>query len=189
MKKLDRLSKSLVIQSKSFDEVLKLAKNKSKMMSSIPAVQPIRNKDLTRMASGYGIRTDPILKIKRMHFGVDFTAPTGTEIYATGNGKVRTVKASKSGFGKHVIIDHGYGYQTIYGHLIKFNVKPGQKVKRGDIIGYVGNTGRSTGPHLHYEVKKRGRNVNPAYFFHNDLNEEQFEQMIKISSRDTQSFD
>ena len=124
-----------------------------------------------------------------MHYGVDFTAPIGTEVHATGNGKIRLVRTSRSGYGKHIIIDHGYGYQTIYAHLVRFNVKKGQKIKRGDVIGYVGNTGRSTGPHLHYEVKKRGRHVNPSYFFHNDLNEEEYQQMMEVSARDTKSFD
>ena len=190
VEKLDQISKSLVVQSKSFDELLNLAKNKSKMMASIPAIQPLRNKDLRRISSGYGSRIHPILKIRRAHMGVDFVAPIGTEIYATGDGKVSKVKDLKRrGYGKHIIIDHGYGYQTVYGHLIRFNVKKGQRVHRGDVIGYLGSTGLSTAPHLHYEVRKKNKYMNPAYYFHNDLNEEEFEQIIEISSRATQSFD
>lgn len=188
-KKLDQLSKQVYIQSKSLDDVYKMARSKEKMLASIPAIMPVAGKDLTRVASGYGMRFHPVFKVRKMHTGMDFTAPTGTEIYATGDGKVIEVKSSRSGYGKHVVIDHGYGYRTRYGHMSKFNVHVGQKIKRGDVIGYVGNTGTSTGPHLHYEVEKNGKKINPANFYSNDLTPEQYELMLEISSMSNQSFD
>lgn len=188
-KKLDQLTKQLYIQSISFDEVFELAKKKEDMLLSIPSIMPISNESLDKMSSGYGIRNHPILKIPLMHYGQDFTAKTGTEIYATGNGVVVEVKRALRGYGNHIIIDHGYGYQTLYAHLSKFNVHPGQKVMRGEVIGYVGNTGRSTAPHLHYEVIKNGDKVNPINFYYNDLTPEQYEEMIRISSAPIQSFD
>lgn len=188
-KKLDKLTKQLYIQSKSFDEVFEMAKKKEDMLASIPSIIPIANEDLTRISSGYGMRHHPILKILMMHYGQDFTAKTGTEIYATGNGVVKSVKRSSRGYGNHIIIDHGYGYETLYAHLSKFNVRKGQKIKRGEVIGYVGNTGRSTAPHLHYEVMKNGKKINPVNFYYNDLTPEQYEEMIKISSAPIQSFD
>ncbi|MBA3899860.1 MAG: M23 family metallopeptidase [Bacteroidetes bacterium] len=188
-KKLDKISKQLYIQSKSFDEVFELAKNKAEMLSSIPAIQPVSNEDLKRLASGFGYRTHPIYKIQHLHTGLDFSAPTGTDIYATGNGKVVTVEADARGYGNNVVIDHGYGYQTLYAHMSKFNCKVGQNVKRGDIIGYVGSTGTSTAPHLHYEVIKNGQKINPINFFYNDLTPEEFQKMIEISSQPNQSFD
>ena len=153
-KKADKLSKQLYIQSKSFDEVIDLAKNKADMLASIPAIQPIANKDLGRVASGYGYRIHPIYKTRKFHTGMDFTAPQGTPIYATGDGKIAKVRRSRRGYGNHVIVDHGYGYQTLYAHMTKYIVYRGQKVKRGEIIGYVGSTGTSVAPHLHYEVIK-----------------------------------
>lgn len=188
-KKLDKLTKQLYIQSKSYDEVFEMAKRKEDMLASIPSIMPIANKDLTRMSSGYGMRTHPILKIPLMHYGQDFTAKTGTEIYSSGNGIIKQVKRSNRGYGNHIIIDHGYGYETLYAHLSKFNVRRGQKVKRGDVIGFVGNTGRSTAPHLHYEVMKNGKKINPINFYYNDLSPQQYEEMIKISSAPIQSFD
>jgi len=188
-KKLDRLTKQMYIQSKSYDEVVDLAKNKSKMLSSIPAIQPISNKDLKRMASGFGYRIHPIYKTTKMHSGIDFTAPTGTDIYATGDGRVTKVVYSRRGYGTHVIIKHGYGYKTIYAHMSKITVKRGQMVKRGDVIGKVGSTGTSTAPHLHYEVVKQGKKINPINFFYNDLTPEEYELMIDMSSRSNQSFD
>lgn len=188
-KKLDKLTKQLYIQSKSYDEVFEMAKRKEDMLVSIPSIMPISNKDLTRMSSGYGIRTHPILKIPLMHPGQDFSAKTGTEIYSTGNGVVKLVKRSNRGYGNHVIIDHGYGYETLYAHMSKFNVRKGQKVGRGEVIGFVGNTGRSTAPHLHYEVMKSGKKINPINFYYNDLTPSQYEEMINISNAPIQSFD
>ena len=188
-KKLDKLTKQLYIQSKSYDEVFEMAKRKEDMLVSIPSIMPISNKDLTRMSSGYGIRTHPILKIPLMHPGQDFSAKTGTEIYSTGNGVVKLVKRSNRGYGNHVIIDHGYGYETLYAHMSKFNVRKGQKVGRGEVIGFVGNTGRSTAPHLHYEVMKSGKKINPINYYYNDLTPSQYEEMINISNAPIQSFD
>ena len=158
-KKLDQISKQLYIQSKSFDEIIELAKHKSEMLAAIPAIQPVSNKNLSRMASGFGPRIDPIYKTKKFHAGMDFSAKTGTPIYATGNGKVIRVRKSRKGYGNHVKIDHGYGYITLYAHMQKYIVKKGQKVKRGEVIGYVGNTGKSVAPHLHYEVHKNGKKL------------------------------
>ena len=155
-KKIDQITKQLYIQSKSFDDIIKLAKNKTDMLASIPAIQPVSNKNLSRMASGYGPRIHPIYKTKKFHAGMDFSAKTGTPIYATGDGKISKVRKSKKGYGNHVIINHGYGYKTLYAHMSKYIVKKGQKINRGDIIGYVGNTGTSVAPHLHYEVHKDG---------------------------------
>ena len=188
-RKLDKLTKQLYVQSKSFDEIVELAKNKSQMLASIPAIQPVSNKDLTRIASGFGYRIHPIYKTTKMHEGVDFTAPVGTDIYATGNGVVKEVHYESRGYGNHVIISHGFGYTTLYGHMSKIKVRPGQKVNRGDIIGVVGSTGTSTAPHLHYEVVKLGNKINPINFFYNDLTAEEYEKMIEISSQSNQSFD
>jgi murein DD-endopeptidase MepM/ murein hydrolase activator NlpD len=188
-KRLDKLSKQLYVQSKSYDEIINLAKNNEDMLASIPAIMPISNKDLTRTASGYGWRIHPIYKIKKMHEGMDFTAPTGTEVYATGDGVVESVRSSLRGYGKRVVINHGYGYKTRYAHLNSFNVRRGQRVKRGDVIGYVGSTGLSTAPHLHYEVQKSGKKVNPVHYYFNDLTPKQYEKMIFISSNSGQSFD
>lgn len=188
-KKIDQLSKQVVIQSKSFDEVIEQAKRKEDMLSSIPAIQPVANKDLKRMASGYGYRIDPIYKTRKFHAGMDFSAPTGTPIYSTGDGKVTRADSRSSGYGRHVRIDHGYGYLTLYGHMSKILVRPGQTIKRGEIIGYVGNTGKSVGPHLHYEVHKNGKPVNPVNFYFNDLSPEEYEIMIELSSQPTQSLD
>ena len=188
-KHLDKLSKQVYIQSKSLDDVYEMARNKEKMLASIPAIMPVAGKDLKRVASGYGMRLHPILKIRKMHTGMDFTSPTGTDIYATGDGVVVELKNSRSGYGKHIIIDHGYGYKTLYAHMVKINVRKGQKIKRGDIIGFVGNTGLSKGPHLHYEVIKNGKKINPANFYSNDLSPEEYEKMLEISSTINQSFD
>lgn len=188
-KRLDKLSKQLYVQSRSYDQIINMADNKEEMLSSIPAIMPISNEDLTRTASGYGWRIHPIYKIKKFHEGMDFTASTGTEIYATGDGVVETVKKSYRGYGKRVVIDHGFGYKTRYAHLADFNVRKGQKVKRGDIIGYVGNSGLSVAPHLHYEVEKDGEKINPVHYYFNDLSPEQYEKMIFISRNSGQSFD
>lgn len=188
-KKIDQLSKQLYIQSKSFDEVFKMAKSKEKMLAAIPAIQPVSNLDLTRMASGFGYRTDPIYKTTKFHAGMDFTAPTGTPIYATGDGKVVRADAEASGYGNHVRIDHGYGYVTLYAHMSEMDVKMGQLIKRGDVIGYVGNTGKSVGPHLHYEVRKNDIPINPINFYFNDLSPEEFARMVELSNAPSQSFD
>lgn len=188
-KRLDKIRKKVYIQSKSFDDLIALAKKKEAMLHCIPAIQPISNKDLKRTASGYGVRIHPIYKIPKFHNGMDFTAPTGTDIYATGDGVVLVTKSLIGSFGNHIIIDHGFGYQTIYAHMEGFSVKQGQKVKRGDIIGYVGNTGLSTAPHLHYEVLVNERNVNPALYYFNDLTPEEYDRMIEISTRSGQTLD
>ena len=188
-KKLDQITKQLYIQSKSFDDIIELAKNKADMLAAIPAIQPVSNKDLSRMASGWGYRIHPIYKTRKLHTGMDFSAKSGTPIYATGDGKIHKVRRSRRGYGNHVVIDHGYGYKTLYAHMKKYIVKKGQKVKRGDVIGYVGSTGTSVAPHLHYEVHKDGRKINPVNFYYNDLNPEEYEKMLEISSQNNQSFD
>lgn len=188
-KKLDKIAKQMYVQSKSFDDVFDMAKNKSEMLASIPAIQPISNENLTRLASGYGMRIHPIYKTTKLHTGMDFTAPKGTAIYATGNGIIFETKKSKRGYGNHIIIDHGYGYKTLYAHMKRIIMNKGQEIKRGEIIGYVGNSGTSVGPHLHYEVHKNGKKINPVNFYYNDLTPEEYEKMIEISSRVNQSFD
>lgn len=188
-KKIDVLSKQLVVQSKSLDEIIEMAKNKKEMLASIPAIQPVSNKDLKRMASGYGYRIHPIYKTRKYHWGMDFSAPKGTPIYATGNGKIEKAVRSRRGFGNYVKIDHGFGYKTLYGHMDKFVVRKGHKVKRGDLIGYVGSSGTSTAPHLHYEVHKAKRKVNPIYYYFNDLTPEEYDMMLDMASKENQSLD
>jgi murein DD-endopeptidase MepM/ murein hydrolase activator NlpD len=187
---LDQVIKEAYVQSKSFDEVENLAKNKDEMLKCTPSIMPISNKNLTRTASGWGYRIHPIYKFKRFHEGMDFTAPIGTDIYVTGDGIVEDVLSDYSGYGNHVIVNHGFGYRTLYAHMSKFNVTPGQRVKRGEIIGKVGSTGTSTGPHLHYEVSVRGVKQNPQhYYFQEDLTPEEYDKMIQISSNSNQTFD
>ncbi|MEA3445111.1 MAG: M23 family metallopeptidase [Bacteroidota bacterium] len=188
-KRLDKITKRIVVQSKSYDDVVKLALNKEKLLSCVPAIQPISNRDLKRVASGWGWRIHPIYKIRKFHYGIDFTSPTGTEIYTTGDGVVKSIRSSRIGYGKRIIIDHGFGYETLYAHMSKFNVKKGDVVKRGDVIGYVGDTGTSTAPHLHYEVWKDGKKVNPKNFFFKDLTPEQYDKMIELSSNSGKTFD
>ena len=185
-KKIELIEKKLASQSKSFDEVFDLTKEKQKMIKSIPSIQPVSNRDLTRIASGFGLRMHPIYKIIKMHKGMDFTAPIGTEIYATGDGIVEKV-GWVGGYGRTIMINHGFGYKTRYAHCSKYNCRKGQKVKRGDLIGFVGNTGQSSGPHLHYEVFKNNRQINPVNFFFNDLSPEEYDKVIEISSRPNQS--
>lgn len=187
--KLDRLSKQMYIQSKSFDDVVKMVKNKEVMLSSIPAIQPISNKDLKHHPSGFGWRTDPIYKTPDFHPGIDFTANIGTKIYATGDGTVERADDLAQGYGNHVVISHGFGYKTLYGHMSRILVRPGQKVKRGELIGLVGSTGRSTGPHVHYEVIRNGEKINPVNYFFNDLTPAEYQKLIEISSKATQAFD
>ncbi len=189
VKRLEIIKKQMAIQSKSLDEIALLAKEKEKFLHAIPAIQPINNEDLTRMASGYGWRSDPFTKARKMHRGMDFTAPRGTPIYASGDGKIIRADNNSPGFGKHIRIDHGYDYKSIYAHLSKYNVKKGQKVKRGDLIGFVGNTGRSEAPHLHYEVWKGKERINPINFYYGSLTLKEFEDMLKIASQENQSLD
>jgi murein DD-endopeptidase MepM/ murein hydrolase activator NlpD len=187
-KKTDKIMGALYIQSKSFDEVFDLAKNKEQMLVSIPAIQPINNKDLKRIGSYFGSRTDPFYKVAKFHEGIDFSASVGTEVYATGNGIVLEAGRNE-GYGNDIIIDHGYSFKTRYAHLSRMFVRPGQQIRRGQIIGYVGNTGKSTSPHLHYEVWKNNVPVNPIYYFFNDLNPEEFQMMLELSSRPSQTMD
>ena len=188
-KRLDILTKQLVLQSRSLDEIEYLAANKVDLLDAIPSIQPIRNKDLKRLASGYGYRIDPFTKKPRMHKGMDFTASSGTPIYATGKGFVKRADNRASGYGKHIRIDHGFGYVSLYAHLSKYNVKRGQKVRRGDIIGFVGNTGRSAGPHLHYEIIKDGSKINPLNFYYGNLTSEEFDKLLNIANQENQSLD
>ena len=188
-RKLDIISKEAYVQSKSYDEVLKLAMSKEKMMASIPAIMPVSNKDLKRISAGFGWRIHPIYKIKTFHSGMDFSAPVGTPIYATGDGVVEKIEYSSYGYGNNVTINNGFGYETRYAHMSTFNVKRGEKVKRGSIIGYVGNTGTSTGPHIHYEVHKNGKAVDPKYYFFKDLTASEYEKMVAISNNIGQSYD
>ena len=188
-RRLDNITKQLYVQSRSYDEVIEMAENKEEMVACVPAIMPISNKDLRRTASGWGWRIHPIYKIRKFHYGMDFTASTGTEIYATGDGVVEVVENSLRGYGKRIIIDHGFGYKTLYAHLNGFNIRKGQKVNRGEVIGFVGSSGTSTAPHLHYEVFKNNKKVNPVHYFFNDLTPEEFDKMIFISSNSGQSFD
>ena len=188
-KRLDILTKQTVVQSRSLDEIERLAANKSELIAAIPTIQPIKNKDLTRVASGFGYRIDPFTKKRRFHYGMDFTAKRGTPVYATGNGIVKRADNRSSGYGKHIRIDHGFGYVSLYAHLTKYNVRRGQKVKRGDIIGYVGNTGRSAGPHLHYEILKDKKKINPLNFYYGNLSPKEFEALLNQSKQENQSLD
>jgi len=188
-KTLDALTKRIYVQSKSYDELIELARNMEVMVASMPAIMPISNNDLKRTASGWGWRIHPIYKIRKFHYGMDFTAPTGTPVYTTGDGVVDKIIKSRRGYGNQVIIDHDFGYKTRYAHLNSFNVKKGQKVKRGDVIAFVGSTGLSTAPHLHYEVQRNGKKVDPKDFYFNDLTAEEYDRMIEISMKSGRSFD
>lgn len=188
-KKVDMLTKELVIQSKSLDEIVALAKQKEKLLAAIPAIQPVKNEDLKRMASGFGYRSDPFTKIRKFHYGMDFTAKTGTPVYATGDGVVLKADNSLSGYGNHIQISHGYGYITLYAHLSKYNCRPGKKVKRGDIIGYVGSTGRSEAPHLHYEVIKGKEKINPLNFYYGSISAQEYVEITKLANQENQSLD
>jgi len=186
--KLNELKKQLYIQSKSYDEIVLLAKNKETMLANLPAIQPVLNQDLKRMASGYGWRIDPIYHTRRFHAGMDFTAPMGTDIYSTGNGRVQSA-GWEQGYGNCVQINHGYGYLTLYGHMSSIKVRAGQSVKRGDIIGLVGSTGKSTGPHLHYEVHYKGEVMNPQNYYFLDLSPAEYDRMVQLSNNAGQMFD
>jgi len=185
--KVDLLRRKLYIESKSQDEVVKMADNKEKLYAAIPAIQPVSNKQLVAIASGFGWRTHPIYKVRKMHAGIDFAAAIGTPIYATADGKVQSVEVKFSGYGKMVEIDHGFGYHTRYCHMHEFAVRPGQNIKRGDLVGYVGNTGLSTAPHLHYEVLINGSQVDPVHYFYNDLTASEYEKVLELASIDNQS--
>jgi murein DD-endopeptidase MepM/ murein hydrolase activator NlpD len=176
-------------QKKSYDEVLKLINSKEQLLAATPAIQPVSNKDLNRIASGFGYRIDPVYKTIKLHAGLDFAAPQGTPIYATADGAVKIAGFSDGGYGNHVVINHGYGYETVYGHMVRIKARTGQKVIRGEVIGYVGSTGKSTGPHCHYEVHKNGQKLDPVYFFYNDLSPQQFDQLLKQASSSNQSLD
>ena len=188
-KRIDVLRKELAIQSKSLDDILKLAKAKDKLLAAIPAIQPVRNENLKRMVSGFGYRTDPFTKARKMHEGMDFTAKTGTPIYATGDGVVAKADNTVSGFGNHIVIRHGFGYETLYAHLSRYKCKAGQRIQRGDIIGYVGSTGRSEGPHLHYEVHKNGKVVNPLNFYYGNISAVEYVAIAQLANQENQSFD
>lgn len=187
--KIDQLSKQIAIQSRSLDDIIELAKGKEKFLASIPAIQPIKNEDLKRMASGYGYRSDPFTKIKKFHAGMDFSADIGTPVYASGDGKVTRANNELSGYGNLIEINHGYGYETRYAHLSKYNVKQGQSVKRGDIIGFVGSSGRSSGPHLHYEVHYLGNVVNPLNYYYGEISAKEFELLSQEANQENQSLD
>ena len=186
--KVDVLEKELYVQAKSYDEVLELAKTQEIRMENIPAIQPVMNKNLKRVASGFGLRIDPVYHVRKFHQGMDFTAPTGTEIFATGNATVKFT-GWKQGYGNTVILDHGFGYETLYAHLYKSLVRKGQRVRRSDIIALVGNTGKSTGPHLHYEVRLNGKPVDPRNYYFYDLSPEEYDQMIQLSNNFGQMLD
>jgi len=187
--RLDKLLKRIVVQSKSLDEIKVLAEDKEKLLAAIPAIQPVSNEDLTRMASGYGYRSDPFTKVRKFHYGMDFTAPRGTPIYASGDGVVERADNNSSGYGNHIRINHGYGYTSLYAHLYKYNVRKNQKVKRGDLIGFVGSTGRSEAPHLHYEVFKDGERINPINFYYGSLSADEFDAMLQKASLENESLD
>ena len=186
---LNNLSLRLAYQDQSYVEIADMVKNKAKLINAIPSIQPVSNKNLNRIASGFGYRIDPVYKDRRPHQGLDFTAPQGTPIYATADGTVKEVGFTTSGFGNRVVINHGFGYETLYGHMYRFKARVGQRVKRGEVIGYVGNTGKSTGPHCHYEVHRGGRPVDPIYYFYNDLTPAQFDRILKLAAAGNQSFD
>jgi murein DD-endopeptidase MepM/ murein hydrolase activator NlpD len=186
---LSNLSRRIKVQEKSYTELNGLIKNKEQLLSATPAIQPVSNQDLNRIASGFGLRIDPIYKTIKMHAGLDFTAPQGTPIYATADGVIKVAGYNEGGYGNHVVINHGYGYETLYGHMVRVKARVGQRVKRGEIVGYVGSTGKSTGPHCHYEVRKGNQKLDPVYFFYNDLGPEQFNELLKRAKASNQSFD
>ncbi len=187
---LNNISARVLFQFKSYDNIALLIKNQDVKLASIPAIQPVSNKQLDHIASGFGMRIDPVYGTPKMHKGLDFTAPQGTPIYATGNGIVTTANGLNGGFGNHVVINHGYGYESLYGHMVRIKVHQGQRIKRGEVIGWVGSTGKSTGPHCHYEVHINGQEVDPVYFFYSDLNAEQYDRLLKLAANGSaKSFD
>jgi murein DD-endopeptidase MepM/ murein hydrolase activator NlpD len=186
---LNNMALRTAYQEKSFDEIAGMVKNKEKLLASIPAIQPVSNKNLDRIASGFGYRIDPVYKVLRPHMGLDFTAPIGTPIYASADGRIKNAGFSTGGFGNHVVISHGYGYETIYAHMVRVKSRVGDMVKRGEVIGYVGTSGKSTGPHCHYEVHRHGTPLDPIYYFYNDLTPAQFDRILKLAAASNQSFD
>lgn len=188
-RRMDILSKQIVVQSRSLDEIAVLATEKEKLLAAIPAIQPVKNENLKRIASGYGWRSDPFTKVKKFHYGMDFSAPRGTPVYATGDGVIDRADNRSTGYGNHIRIDHGYGYTSLYGHLYKYNVRRGQKVKRGDVIGFVGSTGRSEAPHLHYEIFMNEDRINPINFYYGNLSPEEFDQVLIKAQQENQSLD
>ena len=188
-KKITTLNSRLQVQKASFEDITEMVKNKEVLLAATPAIQPVSNKNLNRLSSGFGYRIDPVYKTPKMHAGLDFAAPQGTPVYATANGTVKLAGNVGNGYGNHVIIKHGFSYETLYGHLYRIKVRAGKKVIRGEVIGWVGNSGKSTGPHLHYEVHKNGRPLDPIYFFYNDLDPEQFDRMLKMAAASNQSLD
>ena len=186
---LNTLSLRTAYQVKSFDEIAGLIKNKEKLLAATPSIQPISNKNLNRIASGFGYRIDPVYKDRRAHMGLDFTAPMGTPIYATADGRVKDAGFNTGGLGNRVVVSHGFSYETVYGHMVRIKARVGEMVKRGEVIGYVGNSGKSTGPHCHYEVHRNGIPVDPIYYFYNDLTPAQFDRILKLAAASNQSFD
>ena len=186
---LNNLSLRMAYQVKSFGAIENMVKNKEKLLAAIPSIQPISNRTLNRVASGYGYRIDPVYKDRRLHAGLDFTAPVGTPIYAAADGVVKDAGFNTGGYGNRVVVNHGFGYETLYAHMVRIKARVGTKVKRGEVIGYVGSTGKSTGPHLHYEVHKNGIQLDPIYFFYNDLTPAQFDRILKLAAASNQSFD
>jgi murein DD-endopeptidase MepM/ murein hydrolase activator NlpD len=186
---LNTIYNRIANQEGSYKEIEKMIKNKEKLLASTPAIQPLSNRDLNRLSSGFGYRIDPVYKTVKFHPGLDFSAPQGTPIYATAEGTVQTSGNLGNGYGNHVVIQHGYSYSTLYGHMSRIKAKRGQRVKRGEVIGYVGSTGKSTGSHLHYEVFKGRKRLDPIYFFYNDLTPEQYQQILKLAASRNQSFD
>lgn len=186
---INNLSNRIAVQKRSYAEITDLVKNKEKILAATPAIQPVSNKDLNRIASGFGYRIDPVYKTVKLHAGIDFTAPSGTPIYATADGVIETAGYHEGGYGNHIIINHGYGYKTLYGHMYRIKARRGQRVTRGEVIGWVGSSGKSTGPHCHYEVHKYGHKIDPVYFFYNDLTPEQFDMLLKRAAASNQSFD
>ncbi len=186
---LTSIGNRMTFQEKSYADIENMIKDKEKLLACTPAIQPVSNKDLTRVASGFGNRIDPVYKTIKFHAGLDFSSPQGSPIYATADGRVKTSGNLGNGYGNHVVINHGYGYETLYGHMVRTKVKSGDMIKRGEVIGWVGSTGKSTGPHLHYEVHKGGRPIDPIYFFYNDLTPEQYELILKLAAASNQSFD
>ena len=186
---LKNLTSRMNMQKVSYTELDELLKNKEQLLAHTPAIQPVSNKDLNRVASGFGYRVDPVYKTIKFHAGLDFAAPQGTPIYATADGTVTTAGNTGNGYGNHVVINHGYGYETLFGHMVRVKARPGQKIRRGEVIGWVGSTGKSTGPHCHYEVHKNSQKMDPVYFFYNDLSPEQFDQLLKRAAASNQSLD
>ena len=186
---LNNMQSRIHAQKASYKDLGGMVKDKEKLLAATPAIQPVSNADLKRIASGFGYRIDPVYKTVKLHPGLDFAAPAGTPIYATANGIVEFAGNRGDGYGNNVIINHGYGYKTLFGHMFRIKARAGQRVNRGEVIGWVGSTGKSTGPHCHYEVIKNGNKIDPIYFFYNDLTPEQFDRLLKLAAASNQSFD